>query len=411
MSQNKNRRDFLKAGAAGLGAASALTGLGSLNPLFAQGPLGLRGAGDDRILVIVQLSGGNDGLDTVVPYADDAYHKARPRLRHDTKTLHKLDDYVGLHKNLKQLAGFYESGALGIVQGAGYPNPNRSHFESMDIWHAADERGGSEPYGWLGRFADRHLAETGDPNALVSIGKGVPRALGGRIVKPVTLASPSSYRYLSDKQQRERFETVNETPPASESNLDFVRRVSRDALKSSLAIRQAAAGYKPKAAYANGPLAADLRLAAALICSGIGSRVIYTTLGGFDTHTNERGRHDNLMGQLDGALASFQRDLAAQGQADRVVTMVFSEFGRRVAENASGGTDHGAAGPMFLLGSQLKGGQLFGEHPSLTDLHRGDLKMSVDFRAVYATLLQRWMKADPKPILRDAYPELSGALA
>ena len=278
------------------------------------------------------------------------------------------------------------------MQGCSYPKPNRSHFKSMDIWHTADLRGNAQPYGWLGRFADMTAGKNADANTLVGIGKKAELAITGKSVKPVAFTTPQSYRYVANAEQFETFDKLNEVESdKKESNLDFLRRVSSDAKSSSFRIRRAIGGYQTKVNYNAGRgLGSDLKTAAAIIAAKLPTRVIYVSMGGYDTHVNQKNRHDNNMRQLDAALGAFQKDLRRMGQADRVTTMVFSEFGRRVSENGSNGTDHGVAGPMLVLGDNIKGG-LYGKHPSLTDLDKGDLKMTTDFRAVYAALLEDWM--------------------
>lgn len=392
---NFNRRDFMRH-SAGFLAASSMSGL------FGDGLWSLRGVSDERILVIVQLSGGNDGLSTVVPYGDDAYSVARNRARVDMNGLHKIDNYVALNGNLGGLSDLYRDGKLSIVQGVSYPSATRSHFKSMDIWHAGDPRGASEPYGWVGRFCDRAFRDSVNPNLVVSIGNKAPRAVTGRLIKPVALTSPDAYRYVAEDREKMRFPKINDAEGKKESNLDFIRRTSKEARKSSLEIRKAVARHQTSVNYGNLPLGGDLKIASSIICSDVGTRVVYVTMGGFDTHNNQRNRNAQLMTQLDQGLTAFQKDLQLHGVAKNVTTLVFSEFGRRVRENASGGTDHGRAGPSLVLGDSVKGG-LYGKHPSLTDLDKGDLKMTTDFRSIYAALIDGWMGGSSKAVLRKQF--------
>ena len=392
---NLNRRDFIR-NSTGFLSASALTGL------FGDGLWNLRGVSDDRVLVIVQLSGGNDGLSMVVPYGDDAYSNARRRARVDMDGLHKIDNHVALNADLKGLSSLYRDGKMSIIQGVSYPKATRSHFKSMDIWHAGDLRGSIEPYGWVGRFCDRSFKDNTNPNLIVSIGNKTPRAVSGRLKKPVALSSPDAYRYVAEDREKMRFPKVNDAEGKKESSLDFIRRTSREARKSSVEIRKAVERHQTSENYGVRGLANDLKMAASIICSNVGTRVLYVTMGGFDTHNNQKNRHAQLMQQLDQGLTAFQKDLAAHGMAKNVTTMVFSEFGRRVKENASGGTDHGRAGPSLILGDSVKGG-LYGKHPSLTDLDKGDLKMTTDFRGIYATLIEKWMGGSARPVLKGQY--------
>lgn len=399
-----DRRRFLESSLAFAGAA-----LAAPRPSLDFTPHRTPGPKDDRILVVVELSGGNDGLSMVVPHAEDAYHRARRQTRHRAETVLRLNDQVGLNPVMKRLHRAHGDGALTTVLGCGYPDPNRSHFESMDIWHAADPRGQLAGRGWLGRFADTHLAQTGEPNSVIAIGNATPLALVADRVKPVAFRDPQAYRFAAREGQKKAAGIIakgKEKDPTTESDLDFLRRISRQAKSSSFRIRRAIRGHKTRANFnGGGRLGQDLRIAAALIARDLGTRVIYCSTGGFDTHVNQRNRHDNLMRQLDAALGAFRQELRAHGRGDRVVTMVFSEFGRRVQENASGGTDHGTAGPMLLMGESLKGG-VVGAHPAFNDLdERGDLKMTTDFRQVYAGLIGDWMGADAKKLVGD-YPTL-----
>ena len=406
MSNVISRRKLLGQGLWGLSlAATAPHFLGLSSRVF---------AGDDptndRILVVLQLSGGNDGLSTVVPYADDAYYRARRNSAIAQKDVLKLGDYSGFHPALQRLHKVYGAGKLALVQGASYPNPNRSHFKSMDVWHTGSDRGRGMDTGWLGRSIDACCKDVVDPNLTINIGKSIPYALEARVHKPISFDAPERYRWTGNPKDKMDFEELN-GPATVQDQVDWLHRVAVDARASSDAIRKAAADYQPKADYAGGgqgrraQLAGDMRTVAALIKAGLSTRVYYISFGGFDTHNNQRGRHDNLMRQLDVAVGAFYEDLRAQGLSDRVLVLGFSEFGRRVKENGSLGTDHGVAGPMFLVGDHVKGG-LRAKHPSLTDLDKGDLKMSVDFRSVYATVLDKWIGADSARILGKRYPHL-----
>jgi uncharacterized protein (DUF1501 family) len=402
------RRQFLRCGVAGVSVAGAW-------PLF----LGKTAAAvreqsdkhDDRVLVVVQLTGGNDGLSTVVPYSDPAYTSARQSTRIDEKSVLQIDERVGLHPNLKELKNVFDEGQMAIVQGVSYPNPTRSHFEAMDIWHAGDVIGDRRGSGWLGRALDQ-TAKDGDPTACINVGNKVPLALLGERIKPVSFEDPDRYRWRGRAPQQEAFQALNREMPSERANsqvgeLDFLLRVAKGADDSSSVIREAVSGYKPAATYPDGGnrLATGLRTVAAMIAGGLPTRVYYASLGSFDTHANQRQSHDNLMTAFSGGISAFLKDLESQKLLDRVVVLGFTEFGRRVKENGSRGTDHGVAGPMFLFGNQIQGG-LHGEHPSLTDLVKGDLDMSVDFRQVYATVLDNWLGADSNAVLGQRFEAL-----
>ncbi len=383
---------------------------------------------DGKILVVVQLSGGNDGLNTVVPYADDLYHRARPAIRHEEKSVLKLNDYLGLHPNLTAFKNLFDQGQLSIVQGVGYPNPNRSHFRSMDIWQTAEpEKEGAN--GWLGRYFDNACPGC-DPQVGVSIGEILPLSMRGERVMPLSFDRPENYRYNGkDKDRYAKLNHGNVAAPATQpaapiakaqagnkgkkvevvtgtSQLDFLTRTAMDAQLSSDQIISITKNHRPPQAYPGGDFGNALKNVAAMIKGGLPTRVYYVSLGGFDTHAQERQRHDQLMKQLSDGVGAFWADMKNQKNDQRVLMMTFSEFGRRVEQNASGGTDHGAAAPMFLMGPSVKSG-VAGPHPSLKDLDQGDLKYNVDFRNVYATVLQGWMDTPSKPILGQQFKTLN----
>jgi uncharacterized protein (DUF1501 family) len=378
---------------------------------------------DGKILVVVQLAGGNDGLSTVVPYGDDLYHRARPVIGIDSKTVLKINNYVGLHPNMAAMKQMYDDGHLGIVQGVGYPNPNRSHFRSTDIWASGQPDRDVVSSGWVGRYFDNACPGC-DPHVGVAIGRTLPLTMQGEKVMPLSIDKPENYRYQG--KDRTAYEKLNaatgqasadnmlpntlaettahkkkiEITPASQ--LDFLQRTAMDAQVSSDDILRMTREHKGQA-YPVGEFGTGLQTIAAMIAGGLPTRVYYVSLSGFDTHAQQKPRHDKLMTDLADGLGAFWKDLKQQGNQDRVLVMTFSEFGRRVEQNASGGTDHGAAAPMFLMGPKITPG-LLGNYPSLKDLDQGDLKFNVDFRSVYATILQNWLDTPSKPILGNQFP-------
>lgn len=374
-----------------------------------------RTAFNGRILVVVQLAGGNDGLNTVVPFGDPAYYRARPGIAIPEREALRLarkgqGDGLGLHPRLGGLKELYDEGLLTVVQGVGYPNPNRSHFKSMDIWHTADTNGTGD--GWLGRYFDSQCAGAPGGGGCsghdgIAIGRDAPLAMQGRSFKPVAFETPDLFTWTGeaagDAEARAYAAlTRGGVSPGADpaSNEAFLTRTALDAQIASERIRNAVAG-RPLAEYPRNRLAQQLAMVAAMIRAGLETRVYYVTLGGFDTHAGQggvNGTHANLMNQFASSLRAFQRDLAASSLDDRVLTMSFSEFGRRVGQNGSGGTDHGTAAPMFLMGKMTRPG-VVGDHPSLTDLDQGDLKYSLDFRSIYAGILDQWLKADHARIL------------
>ena len=373
------------------------------------------GVPDERILVVVQLSGGNDGLNAVIPYGDAEYHNARPGIALGEPGKAKnggaaleldKDRGIGLHPNLTGLKELHDQGKLCVVAGVGYPNPNRSHFASMDIWQCGRPEG--KGTGWLGRYVD--AACNGSPAAdmAVSVGRTAPLALMGVQSKPVAFESADLFRWLGadaggamDAEYQRMARAGQLAGVEAGSQESFLMRTALDAQVTSDRIR-AAVKKQPLVPYPGSALAKQLQTVAAMIRDGMRTRVYYVSMGGFDTHANQPGSHGNLMRQLGDALLAFQKDLAAQGNEGRVVTMCFSEFGRRVRQNASNGTDHGTAGPVFVLGPAVQPG-LRGAYPSLTDLDGGDLKFTTDFRGVYQELLGKWMRAPTDAVLGGTY--------
>jgi len=433
----KTRREFLRATM--LGASATWTLPMFIDRTFAQlhdttKDLAIQAATgkDDTILVVLQLAGGNDGLNTLVPFADDAYHRARPRIGKKAADVMRLTDHLGLNNAMPWLGSQYQEGGVGIVQGVGYPNPNRSHFVSTSIWETADPANRANT-GWLGRYFD-NACQGSDPTVGISFNRSQPESFGALRNPGVSINTPELYRWLhggGNADMAEDFfanlnqpgtELVDDAPVdggsiamaaggkiggiAGESNLEFLERVALDARVSSKTILELAARHRTSVRYDGTPVARNLNLVSRMIAGGMPTRVYYVSHGGFDTHNQQANSHDRLLGQLDSALKSFFTDLREQGNDKRVVLMTFSEFGRRVAENASAGTDHGKASCMFVVGPAVKAG-LHGTHPSLEKLDAGDIIHTVDFRSVYASVLQDWLRVpDLKPILGGDFAKL-----
>jgi len=422
------RRTFLRTSLSGLAATWTLPAfinstVMSLDLRAADSAVQTETGKDGTILVIVQMGGGNDGLSTVVPYADDAYYRARSQIGLKTADVIKLNEHIGLNAQLAPLKNLFDSGNLALINGVGYPNPCRSHFRSMEIWQTASDSNKNESTGWIGRYFDNACSGC-DPTVGVNIGSMNPEAFYARGMKGISLANPGQYRSAravgDDPAMMASSEdgadgtnagaSIGElggaSPMSSEgSALDFLQRTALDAQMSSSQIAQIVKKFQPLVSYPKNKLASSLQLVGQLIAGGLKTRVFYVNQGGYDTHANQRQTHDRLMGELATSLSAFCEDLKKQGNFERVTIMTFSEFGRRLKENASGGTDHGAAGPMFVLGGAVKPG-LYGSYPSLTDLNDGDLKFNTDFRSVYASLLKNWLKTDPAPILKQSFPIL-----
>ncbi len=388
---------------------------------------------DSSILVVLQMAGGNDGINTVVPYASDHYHRARPRIGLKAGEVLKLNDEVALHKNLIGFKELYDAGQLAIIQGVGYPNPNRSHFRSTEIWQTASDSNKFSSTGWLGRYFDNSCAGC-DPAVAVTIGNQMPQAFASKQPKGICFNNPQNYRFQSGdrKEHGEKMDATEESyrklnqaddnmgensggtitainGPARSgvSPLDFIERTALDAQVSSDEVRAIAAKATDQAVYPASQLANSLKLVAKLIGGGMATRIYYVSQGGYDTHTNQVATQERLLRELGDAVKAFMDDLKAQGNAGRVLMMTFSEFGRRVAENANGGTDHGAAAPLFIMGNRVRAG-LLGQYPSLApaDLYQGDIKYNVDFRSVYAAVLEEWLKTKSAPILGRKFAPL-----
>jgi uncharacterized protein (DUF1501 family) len=372
-------------------------------------------SGNARLLVIIQLSGGNDGLNTVIPYGTGLYYDARPKLAVPPKEILPVTGQIGLHPKLSNLKNLYDAGKVAIVQGVGYPNANRSHFRSTDIWMTANPDA-IEKTGWLGRYLDESIARFhGAKLPAANIGGTLPLTLVGEKVVVPSIASLEGYQFLTDTrypQEREKrlrlFQTIN-GQSFENAYLDYLAQTGLGAQQSADELQTAVKKYTSKIEYPTDPFAQGLKLIAQIIAGGIGTQILYVTIGGFDTHAEQntaRVNHPVLLETVDKGLDAFYRDISQMGVADDIVMMTFSEFGRRVRENGSLGTDHGTAAPMFVIGDRVKGG-LHGEHPSLTKLDdNGDLIYTVDFRSVYATILEDWLGADSQAILGKRFEKL-----
>jgi uncharacterized protein (DUF1501 family) len=371
-----------------------------------------------NVLVVIQMSGGNDGLNTIVPYSDDAYHRVRPVIRIDETNVLKLNERIGLNPTMAPLLELFKEGRVAIVQGVGYPNPNRSHFEATQIWETASP---DRPMtnGWLGRYLDRisprrdtEHGGAGSAPAIdftaIALGDQVPTALLSQSVDVPAVGGLSSFVYAGGgdaASKRSAGVLFDGARPGQSPYLALIEETARAAFYGGDILRQRTAGYKPMATYPKDSLSSQLALAAQIIGSNLGTRIIFVSIGSFDTHSDQVGQQNRLLGYLAGGLSAFYKDLAAHGNADRVLAMTFSEFGRRVQQNASNGTDHGTAMPLFVVGGRVKGG-VYGDHPSLEDLDNGDLKYHIDFRSVYATVLRDWLGRNPGDVIAGSFATL-----
>src|SRR5437899_988078 len=386
---------------------------------------------DGRILVILQMAGGNDGLNTIVPYTNDYYRRARPRIGVPEKEVLKINDDLGFHPNLSGFKSIYDAGELSVVQGVGYPNPNRSHFRSTEIWQTAADSEKIENYGWLGRYFD-HTCQGCDPTIAVNIGRQMPQAFAAKTPAGISVENPQSYRFISSEHGKnaemsseDSFRKLNEPDAEIEENsgdtigtlhgaashsgsvLDFLERTALDAQVSSEKIRSIANRIETKGHYPVSQLGNSLKLVAKLIGGGLATRIFYVSQGGYDTHANQTGTHQRLLRDLGDSVKAFIDDIKAQSNLSQVLIMTFSEFGRRVSENASSGTDHGAAAPIFVAGAKVKAG-LLSKYPSLApaNLFQGDLRYTMDFLSVYAAVLDNWLKTDSAAVLGRKFERL-----
>jgi uncharacterized protein (DUF1501 family) len=387
---------------------------------------------DNTILVVLQMAGGNDGINTVVPYSSDYYHQARPTLGLSAQQVLPVNDQIGFHGSLTGFKALYDSGNLAVIQGVGYPNPNRSHFRSTEIWQTASDSDKVEKYGWIGRYFDNSCAGA-DPTVGVVVGNQMPQSFYSQKPTGICFNNPANYRFQANPQTQTAFEEMNDVDMSGGGGVsstddnsggsigmlaaaqpmtggkveDFIERTALDAQMSSDKVRDIAARVQNKAVYPNSQLASGLKLVAKLIGGGLPTRIYYVSQGGYDTHTQQANRQKQLLQDLGDSTKAFVDDMKAQGNMQRVLVITFSEFGRRVTENANAGTDHGAAAPMFIVGNKVRAG-LLGAYPSLApdDLFEGDIKFNVDFRSVYAGVLENWLKTKSAPILGRQFPVL-----
>src|SRR5262245_42420149 len=398
-----SRRQFLK--------TASLVALGSSVPAFlsktaAQAPTADRPGARDTILVVVQLTGGNDGLNTVIPFRDDNYRRLRPTLAQPQDQVRRITDDIGLHPEMRALADLHQDNALCIVQGVGYPNPSQSHFRSMDIWQAGSTARDLQE-GWIGK-ALRHV-----PGAvsfhLAGNNESAPLALTGAPVRVPSIRTLEDFQLRvegasgPDGRNQRRVIEQHAAPAGNQDNLlDFVRRTATNTYDTTRRLQEIGRSYEPRVTYPTTELGNHLKLAAQLINAGLGARLFYASIDGFDTHAGQAFTHGNLLRTVSDAMAAFFRDMAARGQRDRVLMMTFSEFGRRADENGSRGTDHGSGAPMLLVGGRVRNG-VVGAHPSLTELEDGNLRHHTDFRQVYAAILDRWLGIPRRQVLGQEF--------
>ncbi|MGE3911438.1 MAG: DUF1501 domain-containing protein [Chloroflexota bacterium] len=414
-----SRRSFLTKGATLVAAGMAVPSfIAETARLFDSGVqfVPTAHAAGRKILVIVQLAGGNDGLNTLIPMNNAAYTAARPNIAIPTAQVLSLNGSVGLHPSMTRLKSRYDQGQMAVVQGVSYPNPNRSHFRGTDIWESAVPTR-LESKGWMGRYLE--ACGCGRPDHLEAMTVGSSQTAGAfwtEMALVPAVASISSFRYTSVNsgssnsavaQRNAEIATLRNALAQSEGTAqgELLRQSILTALTDADILSAAAASYSPKGSYPANTFGNSMKLIAQLVAADVGTSIFYVSLGGFDTHSGQLATHANLLTTLDQAIEGFLYDMESVNRLGDVTLMTFSEFGRRVAQNGSSGTDHGVAAPMFVVGGGVAGG-LHGTYPSLSDLTSGDLKMSVDFRSVYQAVLEKWLNIPSGSILEGSYPTL-----
>ena len=358
----------------------------------------------NRVVVVLQLSGGNDGLNTVIPVTNDLYYKARPRLGIQKAKALALKDDAGLHPALTGLKELYDDGSLGIINSVGYPNPDRSHFRSMDIWHTASQSNEYWATGWLGRYLDAQCSGCDKPTQGIEFDDVLSLSMKGANIKGIAMKDPKRlYGTANEKFFRD---VMQRHGNGGEETVDYLYKTLSQTLSSADYIFKQSRLHPTSAEYPKTGLGNSLKTIASLIFSDINTKVYYVSLGSFDTHINQDMQQQRLFTEMSDAVRAFTKDLKANGRFNDVLLFTFSEFGRRVSQNASGGTDHGTANNMFLVSGGLKKKGLINPLPDLSDLNEGDLRHRVDFKNVYATILDRWLKADSKKILGGTYTNM-----
>jgi uncharacterized protein (DUF1501 family) len=393
------RKEFIQVGS--LATASLM--LPKFLKAFEQGSLVPPG---NKVVVILQLSGGNDGLNTVIPVRNDIYYRSRPKLGIEKTKALSLTDEAGLHPALAGFKELYDDGSLGIINSVGYPNPDRSHFRSMDIWHTASQSSEYWTSGWVGRYLDAQCNGCDKPTQAIEIDDILSLSMKGEHLKGIAVKDPRRL-YGTANEQFFRDVMKNHGAVDGEQPVDYLYKTMSETLSSADYIFKQSKLHPTNAEYPKTDLGNSFKTIASLIFSDINTKVYYVSLGSFDTHINQEGQQQRLFTQMNDAVKAFTNDLKANGRFNDVLLFTFSEFGRRVSQNASGGTDHGTANNMMLISGGLKQKGIINELPDLSDLNEGDLKHKVDFKSVYATILNKWLNADDQKILNGKYGHMN----
>ncbi|WP_282122643.1 DUF1501 domain-containing protein [Algibacter mikhailovii] len=355
-------------------------------------------------LVIIQLSGGNDGLNTVVPYRNDIYYKERPNLAIPKSDVIKLNDELGLHPSLTPLKRLYDNGHLSVINNVGYPNPVRSHFRSMDIWQTASDSDTFSQSGWLGRYLDNYGKQ---PYSAIEVDESLSLAMKGERFNGIATQNPKTLYNLTKDPYFQNINPMGNEAHLSEHNLGYLYKTMIEAQSSAKYIFETSKTVNTLKAYPNNSFGKQMKTTAQFINSGIDTKVFYTSLGGFDTHVNQLNAQKRLLKMYAESIEVFVEDLKAEGTFKDTLIITFSEFGRRVKQNANVGTDHGTANNVFVVGEQLKRPGFYNEAPKLGDLDdNGDIKFEIDFRSIYATVLDKWLEVNDKTVLNKSFSQL-----
>lgn len=358
----------------------------------------------NKVLVVLQLSGGNDGLNTIIPVRNDIYYRERKQLGIEKSKAITLTDEASIHPELKTIADLFHDGGAAIINSVGYPNPDRSHFRSMDIWHSASDSNQYINTGWLGRYLDAQCSGCDKSTQALEIDDVLSLALKGNLEKGLAFKDPQK---LFRSSQLNLFKDLNNNHVNEDAPVDYLYKTMASTLSSASYIYKQSNLHPTKTVYPTTELGKSLKTIASLIFSDINTSVYYVSIGSFDTHINQLGQQQRLFKEINDALASFIKDLKDNNRFDDVLLTTFSEFGRRVAQNGSGGTDHGTANNMMFLGGGLKQKGILNAMPNLSNLQDGDLRHQVDFKDVYATILSKWLGADDNLILNKRYNHLN----
>jgi uncharacterized protein (DUF1501 family) len=394
-----NRRNFLK--------YSALASGTLLVPNFLKAFESKNILSGNKKLVIIQLSGGNDALNTIVPYTNDLYFKNRAGIAIKKEQAITLTPELGLNTGMKKLMELYDKGFMTIINNVGYPNPDRSHFRSMDIWHTASNSNEYLQTGWLGRYLDSSCNGCANPHHAIEVDDTLSLALKGELKKAMALKNADELYKLTKENFFNKLVSITDDKMLTEDNLGYLYKTMIETTSSAEYIYNTSKTYNNSYVYPQTALGKQLKTVSTFINSGMETSVYYVSMGGFDTHINQLQQHQNLLQTFADAVTAFVNDLQKSNKLDDTLVMVFSEFGRRVQQNASNGTDHGTAGNMFLFGNKLKQNGIINEAPDLTDLDDGDLKYKIDFRSVYATVLNNWLGVSDKEILLQNFAKMS----